>query len=99
MSTYTPDKWVLINIKVGEESIQKVLGGWYGGYLNGDSWRLNSGVKETIDHGEYFEFKGYSGSSYICYKHSQGMSSYMNQIYEAMSSKKSNTTEMEIVTL
>jgi hypothetical protein len=98
MSTYTPDKWVLIELTSDGTTIRKVLGGWYGGYLHGDSWRLNSGVKETIDHGDHYEFTGYSGSSYICYKSAQGMSGYMAQIYESLTPKNTGT-KLEIIEL
>ena len=54
MSDYRPDNWVVIKftqqVKSGntgygrtEKVFYKVLGGWSGGYLDGDSWRMNSG--------------------------------------------------------
>jgi len=76
---YTPDNWVVLKITQQVKSgntgygrtkkvYYKVLGGWSGGYLGSDSWRLNSGiveVKETVDS---FIFIGNSGSRYICDK-------------------------------
>ena len=40
----TPDKWVIIKIGSDSESSFKVFGSWAGGYLDGDRWRLNSGI-------------------------------------------------------
>lgn len=72
MTTYNPDNWVIIEIKT-PEPFYKVLAGWCGGYLDGDSWRMNSGiVKHTFD-GDYWNFYGSSGSCYCCYVDSYGL--------------------------
>ena len=68
----TPDKWVVL--KIGE--IYKVFANWSGGYLDGDSWRLNSGILEVKDAGDAWEFIGYSGSIYHCRKNGYGCNSY-----------------------
>ena len=44
----TPDNWVVV--KVGK-NLYKVLAGWSGGYLDGDRWKLNSGISEVKDDG------------------------------------------------
>ena len=79
MSDYTPDNWVVIKftqqVKSGntgygrtEKVFYKVLGGWSGGYLSGDSWRLNSGIVDVEETTDSFIFIGNSGSRYICDK-------------------------------
>ena len=68
MSTYNPDRWLLL--KLGE--VQKVLAGWSGGYLDGDSWKLSSGVNNIEEDGDYWLFHNYSGSIYKCHKNAQG---------------------------
>ena len=70
MSEYTPDNWVVLKIKPGKGMfpIYKVLAGWSGGYLQGDSWRMNSGITEVKQKGDYYEFYGHSGSCYKCHK-------------------------------
>lgn len=68
MSEYTPDNWVVLKIKNEGETLYKVLAGWSGGYLYGDSWRMNSGVTEVTEDGDYLLFHGYSGSVYRCHK-------------------------------
>ena len=65
----TPDNWVVV--KVGE-GIYKVLAGWSGGYLDGDSWKLNSGISEVKDDGSHWLFIGESGSVYKCHKEGYG---------------------------
>jgi hypothetical protein len=60
-----PHNWVVV--KVGE-GIYKVLAGWSGGYLDGDSWKLNSGISEVKDDGDHWLFIGESGSVYRCHK-------------------------------
>lgn len=67
MANYFPHNWVVIKIK-GDDPHYRVLAGWSGGYLDGDSWRLNSGItKVEEDDGSYY-FSGSSGSTYHCGK-------------------------------
>jgi hypothetical protein len=80
MSNYTPNRWVVVDITVDGESIKKVFAGWYGGYLDGDSWKLNSGIVKEEEFETSWEFTGYSGSVYICYKSAYGLSSYMSSV-------------------
>lgn len=80
MSQYVPDRWVMLEINYGEETIRKVFAGWYGGYANGDSWKLSSGVVSTKEEDTKYIFDNYSGSEYICHKNAEGMSGYMAQI-------------------
>ena len=65
---YTPDNWVIIEIPKEEKTYYKVLAGWSGGYLDGDSWRMNSGITSVEEDDEYYYFKGESGSVYKCWK-------------------------------
>ena len=83
MSTYTPDRWVMIEFDYGSEKIRKIFAGWYGGFANGDSWKLSSGVTETAEEGDYYVFTNYSGSIYRCHKQGKGMSGYMYSIYSS----------------
>ncbi len=64
---YVPDNWVIIKIK-GDDPHYRVLAGWSGGYLGGDSWKLNSGITEVEKDDDWFLFHGSSGSVYRCHK-------------------------------
>jgi len=75
MSEYYPDSWVVLKLKADKDAdpIYKVLAGWSGGYLDGDSWRMNSGISSVTissvtENDDYLEFWGYSGSCYVCRK-------------------------------
>ena len=69
MTEYNPDNWVIIKMK-GDDPHYRVLGGWSGGYLDGDSWRMNSGITRVDDADEDWFFYGSSGSVYRCNKRS-----------------------------
>jgi len=75
MSEYLPDNWVVLKIKEGklDSGFYKVLAGWSGGYLDGDSWRMNSGITRVEDHETYYSFYGYSGSVYKVWKGHYGL--------------------------
>ena len=71
---YNPDNWVVLKITVDGTTLYKVLAGWSGGYLDGDAWRMNSGVTQVKDGGgDYYEFYGESGSCYRCHKETYGL--------------------------
>jgi len=84
MSTFRVDNWVIIKFN-GPDPHYRVLGGRSGGYLDGSSWRMNSGivsVESRTDHyvsqGEkieifLYDFYSASGSCYICNKESYGL--------------------------
>lgn len=74
---YTPDEWILIKIG-GPTPHYKVFGSWRGGYLSGDSWRMNSGVTSVEEKKDHYLFHGKSGSVYKCYKAYYGVSSPYN---------------------
>ena len=81
MSIYTPDVWVVIEFTTPKETIRKVLAGWYGGFGGSNSWKLNSGITEVRYVDGFFEFDGYSGSTYRCHENSCHMSSLMHSVY------------------
>ena len=79
---YTPDVWVIVKITPKDAApIYRVLAGWYGGYLNGDSWKMNSGITEFKEGEKTIEFGGYSGSSYHCHKAIERFSGMTGSIF------------------
>ena len=93
---YTPDNWVVLKIVHPEEPkpIYKVLGGWSGGYLNGDSWRINSGVSHVTEDEEYYYFHGYSGSTYQCYKKGYALRMSNAGVYNQLKEKFGDAVEL-----
>lgn len=65
----TPDGWVIVQIP---DNNFKVYGTWAGGYLDGDSWKFNSGISKVEQDTSYYYFIGVSGSCYKCQKGSYG---------------------------
>ena len=79
---YTPDAWVLVEIKSQEfGDSKKIFAGWYGGYCGSDSWKLSSGNLEMFEDGEFLVFPQESGSTYRCHKGCQRMTGYMSQVW------------------
>ena len=70
MIDYYPDGWVVVKITRETDNllIYKVFASWGGGYLNGDSWKLNSGIQSVAETETDYEFTGHSGSVYGCSK-------------------------------
>ena len=93
MSLYTPDRWVIVRITTPEEKIYKVLAGWYGGYLNGDSWKINSGITKITRHEDHVDLDGYSGSTYRCYYNSEGFSGLTGSIFESFQTDLKETNQ------
>lgn len=62
-----PDNWVILKIAFpNTRPLYKVLAGWSGGYLDSDSWKLNSGIVAAEKVGSSWVFYGRSGSEYWC---------------------------------
>jgi len=81
MAEYIPDKWEIVNLKIGDLNSNKVMGSWYGGFLGSDNWRLSSGITDVIENDNHYEIHNESGSVYMCHKKVQGMSAYTAQVY------------------
>lgn len=75
----TPTKWVVVKIENDGDTFYKVFASWLGNYLNGDSWRLNSGIVSVEEDEENYYFIGYSGSCYKCNKKAYGTASAYSQ--------------------
>ncbi len=90
----TPDKWVVVKIVSEHGTIYKVLGSWYGGYLCGNSWRMNSGITRVEKTENTFLFHGYSGSCYECGFNNYGMHMQSSGILDQLSKMNNVTAEV-----
>ena len=92
----TPDAWVIVEIS---GKIQKIIAGWSGSYLYGDSWRMSSPIKElNIDiNKDYITAITDSGSEYKLYKKYQGLRMSNAGIYNQL--KEQFRDRIEIVEL
>jgi hypothetical protein len=88
MNEYVPDIWVVLKVAENPDDIHyRVLGGWYGGYLGSDSWRLNSGITSHEFDGDYWKFYGSSGSCYKCHQDSYRMNVVTGNVYSSLREK------------
>lgn len=67
MIQYTCDNWVILKIK-GDYPHYRVLVGTSGGYLDGNSWRVSSGIVKVHESEDFFYLYGSCGSCYQCHK-------------------------------
>ena len=73
LMTHRPNRWCIIRMA----NIHRIFGSWSGGYLDGDSWRCNSGIKKVEDHGTVWHVWGENSESmYILSKSSYGTTAY-----------------------
>lgn len=78
MTTYEPNKWVIIKFDTDEGPAHVVFGSWSGGYLDGDSWRRNSGIVRVEEDGDFLLFHGHTGSVYRVFKDRYGVAGGSN---------------------
>lgn len=75
--TYRPDRWVVIKITNDEGKFHhRVFGSWFGGFADGNSWKMNSGIESVTENGDEYLFHGTSGSTYSCIKDTYGTHMY-----------------------
>ena len=107
MTDYHPDNWVVIKftqqMKSGntgygrtEKVFYKVLGGWSGGYLGSDNWRLNSGIVDVEETTDSFIFIGGSGRRYICDKTQERLRMNTAGIWEQMQEVSSAGVDVKL---
>lgn len=95
MSEYRPDCFVVIKMTHKGETFYKVLGGWSGGYLNGTSWRLNSGIERVEkDADNRLRFIGSSGSVYIVDPGNYGLRMSIASIWSTMKETHPDNVEL-----
>jgi hypothetical protein len=92
--TYTPDNWVVVSMNT-KTPHYKLLAGNSGGYLDGDSWRMNSGIVGVKKEDEYWLFTGSSGSVYKC--HEQAYCLRLNNAYVWRALKDKHGDKVEIM--
>ena len=91
MSTYNPDKWVVVKITGNEyPTYYKVFACWFGGWAGSDSWKLNSGITKATLEGFVYSFEGSSGSTYECHKDTYGYNMYGGGVLHDMIEKSAN---------
>jgi len=83
---YTPDSFVILKI-LTDEPFYKVLAGWSGGYLDGDYWRINSGIESYTESDGMVDFIGASGSVYRCSVESERLTMAMSDVYNQLVDK------------
>lgn len=91
-----PDSWVIIEVNHEGEQFQKIIAGWSGGYLDGDSWRMSSPIKNMhIDlNKDYYTVDTQSGSQYTLYKKCQGLRMSNAGIYNKLKEKFGDSVEI-----
>jgi len=92
----TPDTWVIVEVKHEGEQFQKILSGWSGGYLHGDSWRISSRIKEmNIDtSADYCRVITESGSEYNLYYDAQRLGMSNSGIYNELKERFGEAVEI-----
>ena len=93
MIPYQPDRWIIVKIK-GTDPHYRIFASWLGGYLDGDSWKLNSGIVNIKEDDNFYYFDGHSGSIYKCHKKSYGqLGSYNTGIINSLCERSGDTME------
>jgi len=94
---YTPDCWKIVemtNVATGETH-KRILCSWYGGYLDGGSWKLSSGNMSVEDHGDHWIVPQHSGSVYQLYKTRERISGMMQNVFNSFERKPQDVVKME----
>ena len=62
----------MVTYQANQNRYIKCSGVEFGGYLDGDRWKMNSGISRVEEQEGYYYFFGYSGSCYKCSKKGYG---------------------------
>lgn len=98
MSEHTPDKWVVVKLTNKQDLVHyRVFATWYGGYLGGDAWRLNSGITAVDLVDSCYEFVGSSGSVYRCRRDGYGTTSHGRGVLNGLIKDSVELVNMEVM--
>lgn len=92
MNNY-PDNWVIIKI-TGDNPHYRVLAGWSGGYTQGTSWKLNSGITKVEYNKPNYSFYGSSGSCYVCHEDAYGLRNNNAYIWNELKNRHGDRVEL-----
>lgn len=83
----TPDRWCILTLTAEDGKVYtKLFAMYYGSYLHGESWRLNSGITGiTKNEDGNYVIRGRSGSVYICSSKGYGITAYGRGVVDAWS--------------
>lgn len=100
MSDYYPDKYCILKLTNKEtgETHYRVFATFYGGYIYGDSWKMNSGIESAkMLAGGCIEFLGTSGSTYGCNIHSYGVGGWHASVLRSIIEKQKDLVDIEVM--
>ena len=86
-----PDNWTLMKVTDG----YKIAAGWSGGYLDGDAWRLSSGVTTVEDEGKSWLVGNISGTAYRLFKGGERLSMAYSHIVTKLKDAGASVVLME----
>ena len=88
--------WVIVRFTTTEETINKILAGWYGGFGDSNSWKLSSGIEQIEEHDNRYEFHNCSGSVYICNKETERTSALTASIFAGWEKEMKNNQRSKL---
>jgi len=80
MSTYAPDRWVLVKAISDKGKHYRVVATFYGGYLGADAWKISSGIANAKYENDMWILPQVSGSVYECREGAYGMGLYTSMV-------------------
>lgn len=100
---YHPDVWIIVEFEHPDVpgKYHKILAGWYGGFANGDSWKLSSAIEKISELENEYVVDNMSGSKYHLDKFDERLSSMTGMILSSLrlSEKASETKMLDIISL
>ena len=92
----TPNSWVIVGITHKGQKYKKIVSGWSGGYLDGDSWRLSSDIKNVDKaHSEFYAVvETMSGSVYNLYYQGNELRMSNSGIYNQLKEQFGDSVEI-----
>lgn len=81
---HNPSRWVVLQIynPDTDSNFYKLMVGYNGGYLDSESWRINSGITRVEEIDGLYRFHGVSGSTYDVIPATEGTTGEMVRILE-----------------
>lgn len=96
-----PDGYVILKLEDGKDTIYKLFSCWYGGYLDSDTWRLNSGITKITKENDYYIVEGNTDTVYKIWEgNSIKLSNYCSAILdELLETAKTGNVKVTLINI
>lgn len=89
-----PDRWVVLEISDGKETVRRILSASSGDHLKGNDWKLSTDIIKEQSNNTHYIFTTEDGNVYQCKGSAEGLTTLTSGIYNIMKERDGSKTRL-----